>query len=129
MTFKSFSISTIAALALAGGAWAGTALAHHSNAHFDQSAHISLQGEVVEYQLINPHAFIYLNVENENGEVTEWALQTGGNVGRLIRANWSQDSMVTGDTITATGAPMRDGTPGVLLVTVTLPDGTILGAE
>ena len=124
MAFKSIVISAVAALALTGTAWA-----HHSNAHFDQGAPISLSGEVVEYQLINPHAFVYLNVENDNGEVTEWALQTGGNVGRLIRANWSQDSMATGDTITATLAPMRDGTPGGLLVDVTLPDGTILGAE
>jgi hypothetical protein len=129
MTFKSFSVAAAAALALTGGAWAGAAWAHHSNAHFDQTAPISLQGEVVEYQLINPHAFIYLNVEDENGAVVEWALQTGGNVGRLIRANWSQDSMAAGDIITATLAPMRDGTPGGLLVDVTLPDGTVLGAE
>jgi len=124
MNFKLLSISAVAAVALTGSAWA-----HHSNAHFDQSAPIELRGEVVEYQLINPHAFIYLNVEDENGNVIEWALQTGGNVGRLIRANWSQDSMVAGDTITATLAPMRDGTPGGLLVNVTLPDGTVLGAE
>lgn len=124
MNFKTLSISAAAAVALTGSAWA-----HHSNAHFDQAAPIELQGEVVEYQLINPHAFIYLNVEDENGQVVEWALQTGGNVGRLIRANWSQDSMVAGDVITATLAPMRDGTPGGLLVTVTLPDGTVLGAE
>lgn len=129
MTFKSFSISAAAAMALTGSAWAGAAWAHHSNAHFDQAEPIELRGEVVEYQLINPHAFVYLNVEDENGEVIEWALQTGGNVGRLIRANWSQDSMVAGDIITATAAPMRDGTPGALLVTVTLPDGTVLGAE
>lgn len=126
MAFKSIVISTVAALALSGTAWA-----HHSNAHFDQNdgARVSLTGEVVEYQLINPHAFIYLNVEDENGEVIEWALQTGGNVGRLIRANWSQDSVVEGDMISATLAPMRDGTPGGLLVDITLPDGTVLGAE
>ncbi len=129
MALKSISISAVTALALAGGAWVGTAWAHHSNAHFDQSSHILVQGEVVEYQLINPHAFIYLNVENESGEVIEWSLQTGGNVGRLIRANWSQDSVAQGDIISATLAPMRDGTPGGLLVDITLPDGTVLGAE
>lgn len=107
----------------------GAAAAHHSNAHFDQEAPIVLQGEVVEYQLINPHAFIYVNVENEGGEIVEWALQTGGNVGRLLRANWSQDSMAPGDAITATLAPMRDGTPGGLLVDITLADGTKLSAE
>ena len=129
MAFKSRSIFVLTALALTGAVWAGTAWAHHSNAHFNQDVSNTLQGEVVEYQLINPHAFIYLNVENENGEVIEWAMQTGGNVGRLIRANWSQDSIVPGDEISVTFAPQRDGTPGGLLVTVTLPDGTILGAE
>jgi hypothetical protein len=36
--------------------------------------------------------------------------------------------MQPGDVITATVAPLRDGTPGGLLVDVTLPDGTVLGA-
>ena len=125
---KTFGLAAATA-AIAAVALVGTASAHHSNAHFDQESPIEVEGTVVEYHLINPHAFIYLNVEDENGQVTEWALQTGGNVGRLIRANWSQDSMQPGDVITATLAPMRDGTPGGLLVDVTLPDGTVLGAE
>ena len=125
---KVFGIVAATAV-IAAGALIGTASAHHSNAHFDQASPIVVEGEVVEFQLINPHAFIYLNVEDENGEVVEWALQTGGNVGRLIRANWSQDSVAEGDMITATLAPARDGTPGGLLVDVTLPDGTVLGAD
>jgi hypothetical protein len=129
MAFQPRSIFVLTTLAFTGAVWAGTAWAHHSNAHFNQDDRQELTGVAVEYQLINPHAFIYMNVENESGEVIEWAMQTGGNVGRLIRANWSQDSIVPGDEISVTFAPQRDGTPGGLLVTVTLPDGTILGAE
>jgi hypothetical protein len=106
----------------------GSALAHHSNAHFDQAEPLQLQGTVVEYHLVNPHSYIYLDVTEVNGEISEWALETGGGVGRLIRSNWSADSMQPGDIITATVAPLRDGTPGGLLVDVTLPDGTVLGA-
>jgi len=118
-----FGLAAASALAVAG-----SALAHHSNAHFDQAAPVQLQGTVVEYHLVNPHSYIYLDVSEENGGISEWALETGGGVGRLIRSNWSADSMQPGDVITATVAPLRDGTPGGLLVDVTLSDGTVLGA-
>jgi len=126
---KTFGISAVAALALTGGAWVGTALAHHSNAAFDREGQLDLTGTVVEFHLVNPHAFIYLDVVGENGAVQEWALQTGGNVGRLIRANWTADSMSPGDTIIATVSPSKDGATGGLLESVELEDGTILGAN
>lgn len=123
MKFKLLGLAAISALVIAGGA-----VAHHSNAHFNQAEPVLLEGTVVEFHLVNPHSYIYLDVQEGNGEVSEWALETGGGVGRLIRSNWSADSMQAGDTITATVAPLRDGTPGGLLVDVTLPDGTVLGA-
>ncbi len=110
MKYRFFSLAAISALVVTGSAFA-----HHSNAHFDQAAPVTLQGTVVEYHLVNPHSYIYLDVTEQNGEISEWALETGGGVGRLIRSNWSADSMQPGDVITATVAPLRDGTPGGLL--------------
>ena len=118
------SLGLAAGLALAFG---GTAWAHHSNAHFDQTKTVKLTGKVVEFHLVNPHSYIYLDVTEANGQKSEWSLETGGGVGRLIRANWRADSMKPGDTITATMHPLKDGTTGGLLATVTLPDGTVLG--
>ena len=106
----------------------GSALAHHSNAHFDQTKTITLTGRVMEFHLVNPHSYIYLDVTDANGRKIEWSLETGGGVGRLIRANWRADSMKPGDTITATLHPLKDGTNGGLLATVKLPNGTVLGA-
>jgi hypothetical protein len=123
MTGKLAGLAAVSALLLGGSAWA-----HHSNAHFDQTKEVKLTGKVVEFHLINPHSYIYLDVRGEDGQQYEWALETGGGVGRLIRANWRQDSMKPGDTITATMHPLKDGTTGGLLVSVTLPDGTLLGA-
>ena len=67
-------------------------------------------------------------VRGEDGQSYEWALETGGGVGRLIRSNWRQDSMKPGDTVTVVAHPLKDGTTGALLVSVTLADGTRLGA-
>ena len=123
MIFKSLSLVAVSALV-----FTGSALAHHSNAMFDRTAQVQLTGTVVEYHLVNPHSYIYLDVVDEDGQVQEWALQAGGGVGRLIRANWSADSMKPGDVITATVSPLKDGTTGALLETIVLPDGTVLGA-
>jgi hypothetical protein len=123
MKYGFLGLAAISGLVVTSGA-----LAHHSNAHFDQEAPIQLEGTVIEYHLINPHSYIYLDVTEDGGEVSEWALETGGGVGRLIRSNWSADSIQPGDIIVATVAPLRDGTPGALLIDVTLPDGTVLGA-
>jgi hypothetical protein len=123
MTRTLLGLAAAGALVLSGTAWG-----HHSNAHFDQTKEIKLTGKVVEFHLINPHSYIYLDVRGEDGQQYEWALETGGGVGRLIRANWRQDSMKPGDTITITAHPLKDGTTGALLVDVTLADGTKLGA-
>ena len=121
--FRSLGLAA-ASVFLVGGA----ALAHHSNAHFDQTKTITLNGRVVEFHLVNPHSYIYLDVTDANGQKSEWSLETGGSVGRLIRANWRADSIKPGDTITATAHPLKDGTTGGLLATVKLPNGTVLGA-
>ena len=123
MTRKLFGLVAGSALLLGGTAWA-----HHSNAHFDQTKEIKLTGKVVEFHLINPHSYVYLDVRGADGQSYEWALETGGGVGRLIRSNWRQDSMKPGDTVTIVAHPLKDGTTGALLVSVTLADGTVLGA-
>jgi hypothetical protein len=123
MTRKLLGLAAVSALLLGG-----SSVAHHSNAHFDQTKEISLTGKVVEFHLINPHSYIYLDVTGPDGQSYEWALETGGGVGRLIRANWSADAMKPGDQITAVAHPLKDGTTGGLLVSVKLPNGQLLGA-
>jgi hypothetical protein len=101
----------------------GSAFAHHSFAMFDQAHPLSLVGTVREFQWTNPHAFIHLEV-GEGGTVWMVELNSPNN---LKRQGWKSSSLKSGDKVTVILNPLRDGTRGGLFVSVTLPDGRVLG--
>lgn len=104
---------------------AGTALAHHSFAMFDQTKTVTLKGTVIEFQWTNPHAFLHVEV-TEDGRKTAWHVELNS-PNNLRRQGWRSDSVKPGEAVTVVINPLRDGTSGGLFVSVTLPDGTILG--
>ena len=57
-------------------AFAFPAAAHHSNPlYFDMSTAITLEGEVVRMEWINPHILLFLQTKNEKGESETWIIQ------------------------------------------------------
>ena len=107
--------------------FAGPALAHHSHAHYEPLTEVTISGTVTEFHWINPHSWVNISVMGEDGQAQEWALETDGGIGRLVRQRWTIDSMVPGDLIEATVKPLRDGSYGGLIQYIELSDGTILG--
>lgn len=101
---------------------AAPALAHHSHGNYDVNNYTYLEGRVSEVLWINPHTWIYLEVQAEDGEPTIWALE-GGAPGGLVRRGWSPDSVEAGDTIKVRCHRLRDGSNGCLLGFVTPPGG------
>lgn len=110
---------------LAGLLATGAAMAHHSFAMFDQSQRVTLKGTVTEFQWTNPHAFLHVEV-TEDGRKTAWHVELNS-PNNLRRQGWRSDSVKPGEAVTVVINPLRDGTSGGLFVSVTLPDGTILG--
>jgi hypothetical protein len=108
---------------------AGSAFAHHTRAHFDRSKEIFVTGKVIEYHLVNPHSWLYVDSVAADGKVLKWAFETNGAVNQLIRQRWTADVIKPGETVTATVNPLKDGSNGGLLVSVKLPDGTVLLGE
>ena len=117
MTLKRFSVAAIFVLA-----FAMPALAHHSHAQYNSEAEVTLAGTITEYHWINPHTWIYMDVEDEDGEVREWVIE-GGGPGTLTRRGWSRDSFYPGERVTVTAHPSRDGSNGLLLGIVTKSNG------
>jgi hypothetical protein len=107
--------------------WAApVALAHHSFAMFDRSQTRTITGTVKEFQLINPHGWLRLMVADAHGNQNEWSLELGG-VGQQERGGWSPSVVHPGDRVVAQLHPLRDGSYGGQLISVTLPDGKVLG--
>jgi hypothetical protein len=86
-----------------------TAAAHHNSAPlYDFSKSVRLEGTVVEFQFVNPHARIRLTVAGANGSAEEW-LAEGANAVALRHNGWTGTEIKAGDRVVVTGAPSRDG--------------------
>jgi hypothetical protein len=83
--------------------------AHHSfAAEFDVKQPVSLTGTVTKVEWANPHAWLYIDVKDESGKVTNWGLELGAPNG-LMRLGWSRNSLKPGDVITVEGTRAKDG--------------------
>ena len=117
-------------LPLIGAGWLVlplAAAAHHSPAMFDPSKQLTLTGTVREFQWTNPHSYIQLVVKSDDGKEQEWSLEMGANV-YLYNLGWRPSTVKSGDTLTATVIPLRNGKSGGLLVEAKTADGKSLGA-
>jgi len=100
--------------------------AHHNAAsHYLLDRKITVKGVVTEFRLINPHARIYFDVLNEDGEMEKW-LGEGNASSVLRRRDWTENSLQPGDVITITGSPARDGGNKLDWESIVLADGTEL---
>lgn len=87
----------------------GAAAAHHGDAGRYIEEVVTLNGSVVETQLINPHAIVVFDVVDPNGKSVRWQGELGG-AQALIRSGWPQD-VKAGTKITLTGRRLRSGAP------------------
>lgn len=99
--------------------------AHHSSAMYDLTTSQSIDGTVKQFQWTNPHAWIYVSVPAADGKVTDYSIElTSPNL--LMRRGWRPSTLKTGDKVTVVLNPLRDGSPGGRIVSVTMPDGKVL---
>lgn len=101
-------------------------IAHHNAAsHYLLDQRITVKGVVTKFRLINPHARIYFDVTNDDGEVQKW-LGEGNASSVLRRRGWTDEHLMPGDVITISGSPARDGGHKIDWESIVLEDGTEL---
>ena len=99
------------------------AAAHHSfAAEFDFQKPVTLKGTVVQWEMINPHGWITMDVRGEDGKTAQWMVETS-NPNGLMRLGWTKRSLKPGDEITVEGYKAKDGSNTANAATVTLADG------
>jgi hypothetical protein len=103
-------------------------LAHHSAAEYDAAKVVSVKGTVTQFEWTNPHAYIYLDVKDDKGDIEKWTVELGS-LGMLSRANWRRDSVKPGDQITAFGNRAKDGRPVIRLDKVVFAGGQELSGR
>ena len=96
--------------------------AHHSVSMYDMEHPSTYKGVVNRVEWTNPHAYIYLDVKDEKGNVVEWAVEMMA-LNHLKSYGWSRNLVQPGDVISCTGGAAKGGQPAMLSSIIKLPDG------
>ena len=88
----------------------GPAFAHHGSAAYDMSKTVTVTGKITDFQFVNPHVLISMDVRDPSGKVEKWEGElTSPN--HLARAGWTKSTLKPGDEVTWTGGPAKSGSP------------------
>jgi hypothetical protein len=86
---------------------------------------VKLTGPIVKVELINPHAWIHMEVKTPDGKVERWAVE-GGTPNTLQRRGITRDSIKLGTVIVVQGYRSKDGSMRANGRDITFPDGRTL---
>ncbi len=111
---------------VAAGGLTGLASAHHSHAMFDFSREVIITGTVTEFTFRNPHGFLFVDVEQENGKIVNYWVEMGP-LPSLIRRGIGYRTFQPGDLITVNLFALKDGRPGGNYSKIVTADGKTYG--
>jgi len=116
-------INRFAALAIGVLIATVSLLAHHAfTAEFDTKKPVKLRGTIAKIEMVNPHSWIYIDVKNDDGTVSQWMLEAGSpNV--LVRRGFSKAAIPKGTEVIFEGFQAKDGSNRANGRDITFPDG------
>ncbi len=81
---------------------------HHAfSSEFDAEKPFRVQGKVVRVEWINPHAWVHVDVTQENGSVVPWMME-GGTPNSLLRAGLTRSLLEVGAEVIVRGYQSKD---------------------
>ncbi len=98
-------------------------VAHHAfSAEFDANRPVHLEGAVVKMEWINPHAWVHVEVTEDDGNKVVWMVE-GGTPNTLFRRGFSKSSLTPGVEIIVDGYQAKDGSNRMNGRDLTFSDG------
>jgi hypothetical protein len=80
------------------------ARAHHSLSDYDTGRETTLDGVIAQFQFVNPHPYVVLDVRDARGAVQSWHLEMD-NRRELSDIGMTKDTLKAGDRIVVSGSP------------------------
>ncbi len=103
---KIYTTLTLGALALVVAAI--PLVAHHAfGAEFDKDAPLRLEGKIVKLEWVNPHSWIHLEIEADDGSMEVWMVE-GGTPNVLLRRGLTRDCLSPGTVLIVDGYQAKD---------------------
>lgn len=97
--------------------------AHHAfSAEFDANRPVKLKGTVTQWELVNPHSWLHIDVKNEDGTITNWMIE-GGSPNALLRAGVTKAALPKGTEIVVEGYQSKDRGNLAVGKNITFADG------
>ncbi len=105
---KVFAVTALTVGGLAAMSLNSPATAHHAfSAEFDADLPVRLQGPITRVEWINPHSWIHIMHQKEDGTEQAWMAE-GGTPNTLLRRGITRDSLEIGTEIIITGYQSKD---------------------
>ncbi len=102
---KSYLIAAFAVVARASSA---KVMAHHSfAATYVEDQSVTIEGQLVQFLLRNPHSFVHLMVKEKDGTTVRYVVEWGSPA-QLGGQGVTRDSLKPGDYLVISGNPGRD---------------------
>jgi hypothetical protein len=97
----------VALVAVVLAASAAAARAHHSiSSVYDSSRRATVDGIVAQFQLVNPHPFLLIDVKDAAGQAQRWRLEMD-NRWELAEIGVTANTFKPGDRVVVTGSLSR----------------------
>jgi hypothetical protein len=117
--------AAIVVSAVAVGAFAPTASAHHSFAMFDLSQHVLIEGRVTDWNYNNPHSWLLIEALDADGAKQTWSFEGAAPV-HATRQGVTGNTFKKGEAVRVVASPLRDGRRAGAMCFVVKEDASIV---
>src|SRR5258708_31523421 len=100
--------------------------AHHGEANYDTEKTVSIKGTVTDFQFVNPHVQISLDVKNDKGETEKWIGEARSPAMLSRYGGWHKNTIKVGDVITCYVHRTKNRTPFMRLEKIVRPRRTAI---